>query len=190
MDILEGLSRPIVADIGSGANPFPLANLLVDLYPDDNRHRANNAALFRDGRRFIQADVEDLPFPDGSIDFVWCRDVLEHCPNPGKALQELMRVGKRLFVFCPTMSREMAMSQKDPKGWATHLWYIVRDGKKLRIINKQDYDMEGQGTLIGNSEYVMIEHGKEGGICGDLSLEGPDLSVPISATCSLSEVGK
>jgi 2-polyprenyl-3-methyl-5-hydroxy-6-metoxy-1,4-benzoquinol methylase len=35
---------------------------------------------------------EGLPFPDGSFDFVFCIEVLEHVPNPFGALTEMHRV--------------------------------------------------------------------------------------------------
>jgi ubiquinone/menaquinone biosynthesis C-methylase UbiE len=40
----------------------------------------------------LQADAEDLPFADNSFDHVFMVEVLEHLPEPGKALQEVRRV--------------------------------------------------------------------------------------------------
>lgn len=183
MDILEGLSRPIVADIGSGSNPFPLANLLIDLFPDDNRHRQNGEPLRRDGRRFIQANVESLPFPDQSIDFAWCRDVLEHCEHPDKAIAEIFRVAKHAFILCPTMGREYAGCSNDPKGWATHLWYVVKDGTRVKFFRKSTNPFHDREVHIGNSEYVLIE-GHQEAKCEDSLQEARVLSGLTYATFS------
>lgn len=39
-------------------------------------------------------DVQDLGFPDNSFDAVVCWSVLEHVPNPNKAIDEMFRVLK------------------------------------------------------------------------------------------------
>lgn len=40
----------------------------------------------------VQGTVEDLHVPDASYDLVLCTQVLEHTPNPPRAVQELARV--------------------------------------------------------------------------------------------------
>lgn len=40
----------------------------------------------------VQADLYDLPFADGTFDFVYSLGVLHHLPDPGVALRELTRV--------------------------------------------------------------------------------------------------
>jgi 2-polyprenyl-3-methyl-5-hydroxy-6-metoxy-1,4-benzoquinol methylase len=40
------------------------------------------------------ADIHSLPFVSDSFDLVLCLEVLEHLPNPGKALDELCRVAR------------------------------------------------------------------------------------------------
>ena len=42
----------------------------------------------------VKASAEDLPWADGFFDIVHSRDLLEHLPEPRKAIQELMRVTK------------------------------------------------------------------------------------------------
>ncbi len=44
---------------------------------------------------FLQADAYALPFETGSYDLVLCLEVLEHLPEPGRALRELRRVARR-----------------------------------------------------------------------------------------------
>jgi SAM-dependent methyltransferase len=50
------------------------------------------------------APLDDLPMADGCYDAVLCTQVLEHVPNPGDCLLELLRVlkpGGRLFLTVP-----------------------------------------------------------------------------------------
>ena len=44
------------------------------------------------GVQFIQASIDQLPIQDKSVNFVWCRDMLVHVPDPARALQECARV--------------------------------------------------------------------------------------------------
>jgi ubiquinone/menaquinone biosynthesis C-methylase UbiE len=39
-----------------------------------------------------QADARDLPFPDGSFDYVYSHGVLHHCDEPQKVVREMLRV--------------------------------------------------------------------------------------------------
>ncbi|MGW7580656.1 methyltransferase domain-containing protein [Kitasatospora sp. NPDC054768] len=42
--------------------------------------------------RFLDGDARDLPLPDGELDVVWCERVLQHLPDPAKAVAEMARV--------------------------------------------------------------------------------------------------
>jgi SAM-dependent methyltransferase len=44
------------------------------------------------GHRVVCGDVEAMPFPDGAFGTVVCTEVLEHIPDPEKALAEIRRV--------------------------------------------------------------------------------------------------
>jgi ubiquinone/menaquinone biosynthesis C-methylase UbiE len=52
--------------------------------------------------KFVEANIEDLPFKTGEFDTVVCTHTLEHVRNIQKALQELRRVAKkRLIIVVP-----------------------------------------------------------------------------------------
>jgi len=44
------------------------------------------------GARLVRGDACELPFGDQSVDLVVCLEVLEHLPEPARALRELRRV--------------------------------------------------------------------------------------------------
>jgi SAM-dependent methyltransferase len=49
-----------------------------------------------------EGDGQRLPFDDGAFDVVMCFETLEHVPNPGALLAELIRVARRtLFLSIP-----------------------------------------------------------------------------------------
>lgn len=81
--------KRIVLNLGAGHAPFPLP----DIYPSDGwreiRVDADPSAMAD-----VQADLERLPFEDGSADAIVCMGVLEHFPEPSipKVLGEMHRV--------------------------------------------------------------------------------------------------
>jgi ubiquinone/menaquinone biosynthesis C-methylase UbiE len=51
------------------------------------------------GRHFIQADIQKIPFKDSSFDLVLCLEVLEHLVFIDTALAELKRVAKKSCII-------------------------------------------------------------------------------------------
>jgi SAM-dependent methyltransferase len=41
---------------------------------------------------FVQGDIDRLPIRNGSVDFVWCRDMLVHAPDLAAAVRECSRI--------------------------------------------------------------------------------------------------
>lgn len=56
------------------------------------RQVAETAGLGTEQASFAVGDVERIDVPDGSVDAVFCRCVLDFAPRPGVALRELERV--------------------------------------------------------------------------------------------------
>ena len=55
--------------------------------------------------KFIVADVQQMPFPGNSFDFVLFSEVLEHVPDQKKALKEIARVlrpGGKVLITTPS----------------------------------------------------------------------------------------
>ena len=86
----------LVLEVGSGDDPCPRADVLVDKYLDESSEREANRSLLVD-RPLVIAEGEHLPFRDKSFDFVIASHVLEHTDNPRRFLKELVRVSKRGF---------------------------------------------------------------------------------------------
>jgi 2-polyprenyl-3-methyl-5-hydroxy-6-metoxy-1,4-benzoquinol methylase len=81
-----------------------------------------------------QADVTRLPFADGFFDIVVCSEVLEHIPDNGAAIRELVRVvkpGGDLVVTVPRYGPERIC-------WAISGAYHREPGGHIRIYRKAE----------------------------------------------------
>jgi arsenite methyltransferase len=107
--IAKAYLRPemVVADIGTGTGfvAAGLAPLVSQVYAVDG-----SAAMLEAAQRNLSgfanvttkvADGAALPFEDGSLDAVFANMYLHHCPDPGSAIAEMVRVlrpGGRLVI--------------------------------------------------------------------------------------------
>ena len=56
---------------------------------------------------FLQGEIEALPLQEGSVDFVWCRDMLVHVRNPEAAMRECFRIlrhGGKMLAWVTTQT--------------------------------------------------------------------------------------
>lgn len=60
---------------------------------DINKDNFDKRAI-KEGVKFYQIGVENLKFPDNSIDLIFSFNTFEHLPDPNKALQEIIRILK------------------------------------------------------------------------------------------------
>ncbi len=89
-----------VLDAGSGSQPYrPLfahCHYMAQDWAGSVHPQAQRAEII--------ADVADLPVEDEYFDLVVCTEVLEHVPEPGRVLDEILRVtakGGRLVLTVP-----------------------------------------------------------------------------------------
>lgn len=75
-------------EVGSGRGAFQ------DIVPDYTGLDLSAAVATNYHKPFVTASAEELPFEDCSFDAVWSITVLEHIPDPNKALLEMRRVLK------------------------------------------------------------------------------------------------
>jgi SAM-dependent methyltransferase len=101
--MLAGLTPRTVVEVGAGegrvterlVERFPDATVIgLDLLDDDLA--GDWAAL---GLPMFFGDATRLPFADRSIDLIVGLEVLEHIPDPGRALHEIARVCAATVVF-------------------------------------------------------------------------------------------
>jgi SAM-dependent methyltransferase len=132
----------LVLDVGSGGWPFRRANHLADKYPDATTHRTE--AMTRDERPFHHVDLQAMPFGDGSYDFVFCSHVLEHLDEPGRAIRELSRVGRRGYIEVPTrISDVMFNFTRLPEH---HRWHGLVLGRTLVLTEWCDWERRELGN--------------------------------------------
>jgi SAM-dependent methyltransferase len=138
-----------VLDIGSGGWPFKRATALADKYVGSTTHRVESIVL--DKRPFYEVDLEKLSFGDKSYDFVFCSHVLEHMDNPGVAMRELMRVGKRGYIEVPTrLSDVMFNFTRIPNH---HRWHGLVLGTTLILTEWADQERRE----LGNEFYEALQ---------------------------------
>lgn len=121
------LPKPWIADIGSGGDPYPLANILVDKFIEPNANRHRQTEFRAEGKLVVVADVANLPFGDGELDFVRCSHVLEHCARPDLALRELQRVSRKGEAWVPTIFSECVSHRFFPGKSSGHRWLCSKD---------------------------------------------------------------
>ncbi|MBX4967386.1 class I SAM-dependent methyltransferase [Rhizobium binae] len=138
----------LVLDVGSGGYPFKRANHLADKFPEETTHRVEPMVL--DGRTFFEVDIEKLPFEDGAYDFVFCSHVMEHLDNPGQAMRELSRVGKRGYLEVPTRLSDVMFNFTRLQNH--HRWHSIRLGNTLCLIEWN----ESERRELGNEFFEAL----------------------------------
>mgnify|MGYP001452628288 FL=1 len=91
-------TEALVLEVGSGGNPYPRSNVLLDAY-EETRERHWDALV--NDRPTVLSFGENLPFKDKAFDYVIAAHVLEHTPHPEKFLRELERGTSLPFTLAP-----------------------------------------------------------------------------------------
>lgn len=149
-----------IIDIGCGAGLFAQSahNLGyqdvtgVTLSPDD-------VAICESlGLKIKHADMSDLPWADGTIDFIWCRHALEHSPYPIFTLYEFHRVlkpGGKAFIEVPAPDNQRTwIHENNPNHYS-----ILGDKMWQGLFGKAGFETQAAWTydtdqLINN---VMVK---------------------------------
>ena len=157
-----------ILDVGSGAGQ--IAGHLLEFADRDAQITCTDlsAQMLRRARQrlksnrpaFITADITALPFADGSFDGITCGYVLEHVPEPAKALSEISRVLRK-------GGRMLLLTTEDnfSGAWTSRLWYC-------RTYNRQELMglCEGYGLHWKNELWFTPVHKaiRAGGICVEI----------------------
>lgn len=98
------LSRKnIVIDIGGGSPWSGIIDTYRSIF-DNNNAKYLCLDISIEGKPHIQGDILSLPFASKSVDGLVVNAVLEHIPNPWKAVCEMYRIlkpGGVLFMYVP-----------------------------------------------------------------------------------------
>jgi SAM-dependent methyltransferase len=88
----------------------------------------------RDNVHLVQASIFELPFRPGSFDGVYCIGVIQHTPDPARAVQnvaEMVRSGGRVAV---TIYERRPLTKLYSKYWLRPLTRRMRPEGLLRLI--------------------------------------------------------
>jgi SAM-dependent methyltransferase len=166
-------------EIGAAShNPFYLDAINVDRYPDDQTIYKQLERRLAGGAS--QVDVvargDELPFAENSHDFVFSSHVIEHFPDPIKALYEWVRVARRYVVAVvphrdrtpdaerPLTSidelaqrhRERFTSEED-KHWS--VWTCESFVEMCEAVGVSVLDYQDPDDKVGNGFTVVIDAG-------------------------------
>jgi hypothetical protein len=108
----------LVLDIGSGHNPHPRADVLVDSFLSDDAERSGRAAVLPAGKHFVVADACAMPFRDKTFDFSICSHVAEHVEDVDGFCSELNRVARGGYLETPSKLAEVLRHAPN------HRWYV------------------------------------------------------------------
>lgn len=126
----------LVLEIGSGDNPNPRSNVLVDRFlGSDNRERGGDLVV---DRPFVVADAHHLPFRDGAFAYTICSHILEHMDDPQQFASELRRVSEAGYIQSPSEIAERLFH------WSFHRWYVNLVGDTLVLHPKEPAEPFGE----------------------------------------------
>ena len=123
----------IVLDVGGGNRPLLRSNIVLDKYMFNDYERPSTGTLRRNKyRHLIIGDCVHLPFKNKSIDFLYCRNLLEHIKEIDIFISEIQRVARRGVLIAPSILNENFDNQY------FHCWLIKRNDNKLIFQAKQN----------------------------------------------------
>ncbi len=170
LDGLEGV------EIGASAhNRFYLDAINVDRWAGDTEYKREERRMaLRAAKVDVVAPGDELPFEDNSHDFVFSSHVIEHFPDPIRALYEWVRVASR-YVVVIAPHRDRTFDSDRPLSTVEELLQRHRDGLRsdedlhwsvwncesfiamceqvgLRVVDHKDPD-----DKVGNGFIVVID---------------------------------
>lgn len=125
-----------ILDIGSGQNPYPPAQVIVDKYADDDSQRLGKKHVVLPHQTLYVCDAAELPFEDNEFDFVFSSHTLEHVTKLKEALDEISRVGKKGFIAVPGNDFHIITDKRE----YGHKWVFRYEDGILKIREKKDWE--------------------------------------------------
>ncbi len=139
-----------VLDIGGAEEVFPRANVVLDIVPYESRRPG---ALTDEPEQFTADSwfVADICSPeiwqrfgDKEFDFVLCSHTLEDIRDPIGVCRQMVRVGKRGYIECPSRVRECTREDLAVRsaGWPHHRWIVDFEDGYLIFTDKGQWAHE------------------------------------------------
>jgi SAM-dependent methyltransferase len=167
-------------EIGAAShNRFYLDTINVDRFASNDTvyKREERRLAMRAAKVDVVAPGDALPFGDDSYDFVFSSHVIEHFPDPLKALHEWVRVARRyVVVIAPHRDRTFDSGRrftsvnellerhrtgftsdedKHWSVWSLESFLAMCDATELSVLDHQDPD-----DKVGNGFTVVIDAAK------------------------------
>jgi SAM-dependent methyltransferase len=176
---------------GSAHNRYYLDAINVDRWGEsDTKHKRQERMLVWHTRKVdVVAPGDELPFGDNSYDFVFSSHVIEHFPDPIRALSEWLRVARRYVVLVVphrdrtfdagrdlTSTEELlerhraGFTSDEDKHWSVwtcESFVELCRNIGLRVVNQLDPD-----DKVGNGFVVVIDSSTAPALPTDLPLAG------------------
>jgi SAM-dependent methyltransferase len=112
----------LVLDVGSGDKPSWRADVLLDRYVGhEYAGQRSGTGSARVSRPLFDADAAAMPFADGAFDYTICSNLLEHVPDPGAVIEELMRVSRAGYIEVPEAASAKIVD------FPSHVWWCRLD---------------------------------------------------------------
>lgn len=128
----------LVLDVGAGTCPYRhLFDHCRYLAHDFNKYTGEKlGGTTAYGNLDLVSEITELPVPDASFDVVLCTEVLEHVPEPIRAVQEMARVlkpGGRLLLTAPLGSGLHQLPYHFYGGFTPQWYRMVAERLGLRV---------------------------------------------------------
>ena len=135
-----------VLDVGGGAQPYPEATEILDLFDHKFAQRFSYDKDYSrvDGQKWTTFDVcsrQRWPYRDDEFDFSICAHTLEDIKDPLWVCHELARVSKAGYIEFPSRFQESinGLVRHGITGWPHHRWMLEACGESLLLIPKLHY---------------------------------------------------
>ena len=140
-----------IIDISAGNRPYK--HLFQHCIYKSHEFDGNNdiidsfrGELSKNNDHDFYGDINSLPIPDESFDFVLCTEVLEHVPEPIQAIKELVRICKKggnIIITTPFTSGKHQEPYHFYSGFSPYFYEYVAKLYNLHII-----DLKSQGDFF------------------------------------------
>lgn len=121
-----------VLDVGSGHNPFPRADVLLEKEAGESAHRAGQVEKRLEHQKIVMGDATAMPFRDKEFDYAVASHIAEHIEDIPAFMGELQRVARRGYIETPGPLTELLLCEP------VHVWRVENKGGVLVFRRKNN----------------------------------------------------